>query len=197
MQAWGKLLRTGLIATSLLCLPAISALAQDAGPGAPNGSGCGMPPRGGGMPGGPQGDMPGGRGGFPPDGRGGPPPNGFPGGGRGGMRGVLQLGPPGRWWDDSRCASELHLRPDQQKRMDAIFDENRSKLLSSFQSLHQEEAKMESLVHADSPDEGALFAEIDRMAQARASLEKVNAHYLLLIRKEMDPDQIARLESHR
>jgi hypothetical protein len=39
-----------------------------------------------------------------------------------------------------------------------------------------------------------LFAQIDRVAQARAELDKATTHYLLQIRKEMDSDQIKRLE---
>jgi Spy/CpxP family protein refolding chaperone len=113
------------------------------------------------------------------------------------MRGGLQLGPPGRWWDDKHFAKELHLRPEQSKKMDAIFDQNRSPLLNTFEGLQQEQQRMESLTHAANPDENALFAEIDRVALARAALDKANMCLLLQIRAEMTPDQIDRLEQHR
>ena len=110
----------------------------------------------------------------------------------------LQLGPPGqRWWDDRGFVKNLKLRPDQQSRMDAIFEQNRGALLSHFENLQQAETEMEQLSNSSVPDEGALFAQIDRVAQARAELEKANTHMLLQIRKEMDPDQIKRLESKR
>lgn len=110
----------------------------------------------------------------------------------------LQLGPPGqRWWDDRGYVKSLKLRADQQSRMDAIFEQNRNALLSRFASLQQAESEMEQLSNSSVPDEGALFAQIDRVAQARAELEKANTHMLLQIRKEMDPDQIKRLESKR
>jgi Spy/CpxP family protein refolding chaperone len=113
------------------------------------------------------------------------------------MRGGLQLGPPGRWWDDKHFAKDLKLRPDQQHRMDAIFESNRASLLKSFESLRQEQGRMEALVQAKTPDESAMFAQIDRVAQALAELAKANTHYLLQIRAEMDADQLARLEQHR
>ena len=47
------------------------------------------------------------------------------------------------------------------------------------------------------PDESALYAQIDRVAQARADLEKANTHLLLQLRSQMDPDQIKRLEKSR
>ncbi len=114
-----------------------------------------------------------------------------------GMRGGLQLGPPGRWWDDKHFAKELKLRPDQQRRMDAIFETNRPALLNRLSAVLQEENRMEGLVHSKNPEEPALNAQIDRVWQARAELEKAKTHYLLQIRQEMNTDQLARLEEHR
>ena len=78
--------------------------------------------------------------------------------------------------------------------MDAIFEQNRGSLVSGYQNLQQAQAQMEQLSKSASPDEGALFVQIDRVAQARAELEKATTHYLLQLRKEMDADQIKRLE---
>jgi len=113
------------------------------------------------------------------------------------MRGGLQLGPPGRWWDDKHFAKALHLRPEQKKRMDDLFDENRTTLVGRYQALQQEESKMEALSHAQTLEESILFAQIDRVAQARADLEKANTHLLLQVRKEMDADQITHLDASR
>lgn len=120
-----------------------------------------------------------------------------PGGSISTMRGGLQLGPPGRWWDDKHYAKPLHLRPEQQKRMDGLFEENRANLVSRYQVLQQEESKMEALSRGQTLEESALFAQIDRVAQARADLEKANTHLMLQVRKEMDADQIVRLEDYR
>jgi len=165
----------------------------------------------GGPPGGGPGGGPGG-----PGGMGAPqfPGNGGPGGQPGGFpsmenipapstsrspdtaaRSGLQLGPPDqRWWDDRSFVKSLKLRPDQQARMDAIFEQNRSILFSKYEAVRQAEAEMELLSKSSSPDEAALFAQIDRVSQARADLAKATTHMLLQIRKEMDPDQIKRLE---
>jgi len=114
------------------------------------------------------------------------------------VRAGLQLGPPGqRWWDDRGFVKSLKLRPDQQARMDAIFEQNRNLLLSRFDGLQQAEAQMAQLSNSASPDESALYAQIDRVAQARADLEKANTHLLLQLRSQMDPDQIKRLEKSR
>ncbi len=113
-----------------------------------------------------------------PDGPDGPPHQGpgAPGrrgpGGPGGPGGPLHVGPPGRWWDDPDFVKRLGLSSDQQKKMDEIFNTNRLKLIDQFAALQKEEAIMEPLVAADPPDEGKLLAQIDRVAQARAELEK-------------------------
>ncbi len=113
-------------------------------------------------------------------------------------RAGLQLGPPGqRWWDDRGFVKSLKLRPDQQARMDAIFEQNRNLLVSRFEGLQQAQAQMEQLSSSSSPDESALYAQIDRVAQARAELEKANTHLLLQLRSQMDADQIKRLEKSR
>jgi Spy/CpxP family protein refolding chaperone len=113
------------------------------------------------------------------------------------LRGGLQLGPPGRWWDDKHFVKDLHLRPEQQKEMDSIFDQNRSALLRTFEELQQEEQRMHALTTASALDENTLFTQIDRVAQARAALEKANTHLMLQIRGELTPEQIARLNQHR
>ena len=150
---------------------------------------------GGGMNGGPMGPAPGGgRGDVGPNG--GPPPQSGQSN-EGQMRAGLQVGPPGRWWDDKSFAKSLKLRPEQQTRMDAIFEQNRNTLVTRYQGLQQAESQMEEISRSPNPDETTLFTQIDRVAQARADLEKANTHMLLQIRKEMDADQLARLEKHR
>jgi hypothetical protein len=113
------------------------------------------------------------------------------------MRGGLQMGPPGRWWDDGHFAKTLGLNGDQQKRMDSVFGQNRDALLSRLENLKKAEQRLETLTHSSHPTESALFTEIDRVAQARADLEKANTHMLLQIRDEMTSDQINKLEDHR
>ncbi len=110
------------------------------------------------------------------------------------MHGGLQVGPPGRWWDDKHFAKQLKLTDDQQRHMDSIFETNRPMLLKRYESLEQEEQRMEAMTHAKTLDEGALFTQIDRIEQARADLGKATLHYQVQIRNELDQDQISKLE---
>ncbi len=118
-------------------------------------------------------------------------------GGPGGPGSPLHMGPPGRWWDDPDFVKRLGLSEDQQKKMDEIFNTNRLKLIDQFAALQKEEVIMEPLVAADPPDEGKLLAQIDRVAQARAELEKANARMLLGIRRQLTHEQWLKLEADR
>lgn len=113
------------------------------------------------------------------------------------MRGGLQLGPPGRFWDDKGFAKSLNLRKDQQKRMDSIFDANRAPLTENYRTLQVEEKRLEKITKERPLDETRVFAGIDAVVQARGNLEKANAHMLLMIRRELDNDQVVRMDSFR
>jgi Spy/CpxP family protein refolding chaperone len=134
-------------------------------------------------------------------------PGGMMGGSRAGMgergpmaahmppRSGLALGLPGRWWDDSRTVRQLNLRSDQQKKMDRVFDANRDQLLDRFTTLQHEENRLSSMSAKDLQDQGKVFAQIDRVAGARAELEKENAYILMQIRQQLDADQVSKLDA--
>ena len=131
-----------------------------------------------------------------------PPPGGPEGfghgrhGGPGGPDG-LRMGPPGRWWDNPDFAQKLSISTDQQKKMDDIFNASRLKLIDLFAAVQKEEAIMEPLVSADPPDDNKVLAQIDRVAQARAELEKGHARMLLDIRRQLTHDQWVQLQAMR
>jgi Spy/CpxP family protein refolding chaperone len=142
------------------------------------------------------------------------PGGGPPGGGMGGMMGgprggemnrnnhiiaprthtEPQLSLPGRWWDDRRTVKTLNLRGDQQRRMDDIFNAGKGNLSTLFENLQHEQQRFTSMSTEDLQDENKVFAEIDRVAQCRAELEKANFHLLLQIRGALDPDQLNALD---
>jgi Spy/CpxP family protein refolding chaperone len=111
---------------------------------------------------------------------------------------AAQILPPslaGRWWNLPQLAQRLSLTPDQQKKMDDVFQQNRLKLIDLTASLDKEEATLEPMVAADQPDPVKIRPQIDRVAQARAELEKANANMLLGIRLLLTPEQWKTLQA--
>lgn len=136
--------------------------------------------------------------------QGGPPPQNGPDGGmspppfeqrRPPMERAFHLGPPGRWWNNPEFAAQLGLTADQQKRMEAVFQQNRPTLIDLNAAVQKEEAKMEPLLSIDQPDESLVLAQVDRIAQARAALEKANARMLLGLRRVLTVEQWKKLEA--
>jgi Spy/CpxP family protein refolding chaperone len=107
----------------------------------------------------------------------------------------LDLGPSGTWWRNQRYVTMLSLTPDQQKKMDEVFQQSRVKLIDLKATLDKEEAILEPLMKAERLDEPRVALQIDKVADARAELEKANARMLLGIRQLLTPDQWATLGS--
>jgi Spy/CpxP family protein refolding chaperone len=84
---------------------------------------------------------------------------------------------------------KLGLTPEQQKKMDDAFLLSRLKLIDLTASLDKEEAILEPLVSAERPDAEKIRAQIARITQARAELEKANSNMLLDLRLLLTPEQ--------
>jgi Spy/CpxP family protein refolding chaperone len=106
-------------------------------------------------------------------------------------------GAHGRWWNDPSLVEKLRLTDDQRKSMDSILLEHREKLIDLRASVEKAELAMEPLMRDDQPNESQILAQIDKVAQARAELEKANARFLLAIRSKLSPDQWKQLREER
>jgi len=177
-----KLLRIAFAVLFLMVAAGSSALGQGRPPGSPP---AGPPP------------------GAPPAGAAGPGPN-SPGGGpnsqnlhgsMGAPRSSLGFGPVGRWWDDKSVIRAVGIGKTQQQKMDAVFDANKPAILASYKTFLSEQSKLDALNKNPNVDKAQLFAAIDAVSQARATLQKATSQMLLQIRAEMDPNQITKLES--
>jgi Spy/CpxP family protein refolding chaperone len=78
-----------------------------------------------------------------------------------------------------------------------ILQQHRLKLIDLDAALQREEVILEPLVNADQPDDAKVFAQVDRVAQARAELEKANSRMLWQVRRVLTPDQWKQLQSPR
>ena len=98
-------------------------------------------------------------------------------------------GEMGRWWNSPHAIEKLKLTDTQRKAMDDIYQQHRLTLVDLHASLEKAELTLQPLIGADQPDETKILAQIDKVAQARAELEKANARMLLGIRRQLTPDQ--------
>ena len=106
-------------------------------------------------------------------------------------------GARGQWWNNPNIVKQLSLTDDQRKAMDGIMQDHRMKLIDLQANLQKAEVTMGPLMQADSPDKAAIESQINKIAMARADLEKANSMFLLDIRMQLKPDQWKQLKTMR
>ena len=98
----------------------------------------------------------------------------------------------GTFWRDAEMAKMLDLSSAQQAKMDEVFQQYRLKLIDQKSALEKEEVILEPLFGASRPlheNESKILTQIDRIANARAELEKTNSKMLIGILQVLTPDQ--------
>ncbi len=102
----------------------------------------------------------------------------------------------GKWWNNSEMVQRLGLTAEQQKKMDDVLQQSRLRLIDLNASLEKEEVVMEGLMRGAQLDDAKILPEVDRIAQARAELEKANARLMLGLRHVLTPEQWEKLNSN-
>ena len=106
---------------------------------------------------------------------------------------VLRVPGPGKWWKDSALMQNIGVSDEQVQKIEKIFQDHRLELIDLHAALEKQEAILEPLIEADQPDETQVIAQIGKVAQARATLEKSNAQMLLAIRRVLTVNQWKKL----
>jgi Spy/CpxP family protein refolding chaperone len=106
-------------------------------------------------------------------------------------------GTQGRWWNNPKIAEQLKLTDEQKKAFDDILLQHRTTLIDLRGNVEKAELAMEPLIRDDQPNEAKILAQIDKVAQSRAELEKANARYLLAIRSKLTPEQWKQVQAFR
>ena len=112
------------------------------------------------------------------------------------MERALGLG-EGRWWNQPGIVEKLKLTDEQRKSMDQILLDHRKDLVDKRGALEKAELDLEPLLQEDQPNETRVLGQIDKVAGARAELEKANARFLLAIRAKLSSDQWKDLKAMR
>jgi len=106
-------------------------------------------------------------------------------------------GAHGQFWNNPNVVKQLTLTDDQRKAMDGILQDHKMRLIDLRANLQKAEVTLGPLMKADTPDEKAIEAQIDKVVTARAELERANARFLLDIRLQLKPEQWKQLQTLR
>ena len=113
------------------------------------------------------------------------------------MEAGFGIAPAGIWWRSPLVVQRLALTADQTKKMDGIFEQSRLQLIDLKANVEKQNAMLEPLLSANPPDTTKALAQIDKVAEARAELEKADAKMLLGIRGVLTPEQWTKLHQGR
>ena len=130
-----------------------------------------------------------------------PPPNG-PGNRGPNRQGKQRPNPPGNqqpnpingtWWR-TPLAERVGVSPEQRKKLDDLWQQHRLRRIDLDAALQKAQVTLEPLWQADSPDEGKILAQIDRLTQAQGEMRKDEARMQVGERQILSTDQWKRLQ---
>ncbi|MGO8791904.1 MAG: Spy/CpxP family protein refolding chaperone [Terriglobia bacterium] len=104
------------------------------------------------------------------------PPGMFPGG-------------EGKWWENPELVQKLHVSDEQIQKIKKITQAQQISQVDLRADLEKQETTLRFQMEADPPDEAQIFAQIDKVTQARARLEKSHVETLLAVRHVLTSDQ--------
>ena len=133
-----------------------------------------------------------------------PPPGGPDQGPPSSMMNPPAPGPPGmppgaeiKWWKDPLLVQKLLITDDQIRKLEKIAQDHRLQEIDLRADLEKQDAVLRFQMEADQPDEAQLLAQIDKVTQARARLEKSHVEMLLATRRILTPEQAQKLRDLR
>jgi len=120
------------------------------------------------------------------------------------MRGGMMRGPAmgsgpgmGKWWNNPAMAQKLALTEAQMQQMEKAFRERRNQLFELRNTLNGLEASLEPMIATNRLNEPQITSQIEKIAQARATLEKLNSLMLLDMRRALSAEQWKQLQQQR
>ena len=126
---------------------------------------------------------------------------------RGAMRGSMMRGPNGpgpgpglgmgKWWNNPPLERRLGLTEAQVQQMENVFQQHRAQLAEMRNSLRGLEAGLGPMIEMNRLNEAQITAQIDKIAQARANLEKLSSLMLLDLRRALTAEQWKMLKEQR
>jgi protein CpxP len=101
------------------------------------------------------------------------------------------------WWKDPELLQKLQVSDDQVRRIEKIVQDHQTQEVDLRAALEKQDATLRPLMETGQPDEPQVLAQIDKVAQARANLEKSHVQMLLAVRRVLTAEQLKKLRDLR
>ncbi|MGH9409840.1 MAG: Spy/CpxP family protein refolding chaperone [Vicinamibacterales bacterium] len=101
---------------------------------------------------------------------------------------------PRKWWTDPQDRATLGITDQQSTAVEALWQKSLPDLRSGWQQLHTMEDALNEMIR-NSADEQAVIAQIDRVEDMRAKVEKGRQLMLYRMNRVLTPEQRDRLKA--
>jgi hypothetical protein len=98
------------------------------------------------------------------------------------------------WWTNANTVAVLGLTDDQKSKIEKIYENHKQSIATDSETLGKQEAQLATLLALDPVDHNAVLGQIDRVAQARADLERANSAMTLEMREVLTANQWTQLQ---
>jgi len=112
-----------------------------------------------------------------------------------GMQGGPMCGPGMGAGHGAMMLKDLDLTPEQQKKVEIIHEKQARLMVQAQADLRIATMDMQQLMRAEAPDKAKIDAQIDKLAQMRAGMQKSRTATLLEVRALLTPDQLKKCQA--
>ncbi len=103
----------------------------------------------------------------------------------------------GPWWMNPEMAQKIGLTDQQKQQLEKINQDGQLKMIDLRADLEKQEVLLAPMMRAYHPDEAQVLAQLDKVSQARAALEKARVQTMLARRNVLTEEQWKTLRTTR
>ncbi len=103
----------------------------------------------------------------------------------------------GQWWRNPEVAERIGLSDQQTQQLEKISQDSRLKMIDLRADLEKQEVILGPMLQTYHPDEAQVLAQVEKVSQARAALEKARVQTILASRGILTEEQWNKLKDTR
>ena len=103
----------------------------------------------------------------------------------------------GPWWMNPAVAERIGLSEQQKQQLEKISQDGRLKMIDLRADLEKQQVILQPMMQAYHPDEAQVLAQVEKVSQARAALEKARVQTMLAGRNVLTGEQWNKLKQTR
>lgn len=101
------------------------------------------------------------------------------------------------WWKNPEIAQKVGLSDQQTQQLEKINQEGALKMIDLRATLEKQEVILAPMMQAYRPDQAEVLAQVEKVSQARAALEKARVQTMLASRSVLTEEQWKKLQDTR